>query len=89
VGKKKFVRAPPPGRGGGGGGGGGGRGQICFYLNFYYFFLGAHEKIWNPTTTPSMRISKKNLKKPKNRPPGGQGVGIRILFFFQNFYYFF
>jgi hypothetical protein len=36
-----------------------------------------------------MRISQKNLKKPKNRTPGGQGVGIRILFFFQNFYYFF
>ena len=27
-----------------------------------------------------------NLKKTKNRPPGGQGVGVRILFFYQNFY---
>ena len=28
-------------------------------------------------------------KKPKNRPRGGQGVGVRILFFSHNFYYFF
>ena len=27
-----------------------------------------------------------NLKKTKNRPPGGQGVVVRILFFYQNFY---
>ena len=32
---------------------------------------------------------KKSLKKPKNRPRGGQGVGVRILFFSHNFYYFF
>ena len=36
---------------------GGGRGQIFFYPNFYYFFLGAHAKFQNPTTTPSGRIS--------------------------------
>ena len=35
------------------------------------------------------KIFKKNLKKPKNRPQGGQGVGVRILFFSQNFYYLF
>ena len=36
----------------------------------------------NPSEVKSEVIhvcgSNKNLKKPKNRPPGGQGVGIRI-----------
>jgi hypothetical protein len=36
-----------------------------------------------------MKISKKKLKKPKNRPPGGQWVGIRILFFSPDFLLFF
>ena len=35
---------------------------------------------------PPSKIFKKYLKKPKNCPPGGQGVGVRILFFYQNFY---
>ena len=33
----------------------GGRGQNFFYPNLYYFFLGAHAKFGNPTTTLSGR----------------------------------
>ena len=45
---------------------GGGRGQkkfypIFFYPNFYYFFLGAHAKFGNPTTTLSGRSDSKNV----------------------------
>jgi hypothetical protein len=30
---------------------------LFFSQNFYYFFLGAHAKIWNPTTTPSVILN--------------------------------
>ena len=33
----------------------------------------------------TFKIFKKKLKKTKNRPPGGQGVGVRINFFYPNF----
>jgi hypothetical protein len=34
-------------------------------------------------------FQKKTQKRPKNRPQGARGWGGRILFFSQNFYYFF
>ena len=43
----------------------------------------------NPSKVKSEVIhfcgSNKNLKKPKNRPPGGQGVGVRIFFLLPEF----
>jgi hypothetical protein len=40
-----------------------------FSQNFYHFFLGAHAKMLNPTTTPSVVLNnggKKNNKKKIN-----------------------
>jgi hypothetical protein len=45
-------------------------------------------KFQNSNRPPS-KIFKKKPKKTLKPPPGGQGVGVRILFFSQNFYYFF
>jgi hypothetical protein len=39
---------------------------LFFSQNFYYFFLGAHAKIQNPTTIPSGRLSNE-LEREKER----------------------
>ena len=61
---KKPKKSPPRGPGGG-------RGQKCFYPNFYYFFLGAHAKFGNPTTTLSgrtvMAVERRGEKREKKR----------------------
>jgi hypothetical protein len=56
---KKPKKSPPRGPG---------RGQIFFYPNFF-FFLGAHAKFGNPTTTLSGRtvMAEKEEKRKRKR----------------------
>jgi hypothetical protein len=62
--KKNLKNLPP-------GGQGGGAGSKKIYPNFYYFFLGAHAKFGNPTTTLSgrtvMAVEKKKKRKRRDR----------------------
>ena len=44
-----------------------GRGQIFFLPKFLLFFLGAHAKIWNPTTTPSVVLNTGGKKISRQR----------------------
>ena len=78
--KQKNLKTAPRGPGGGL--------RIFFGVNISFFVR--INPLWSFRTLTDLllKFSKKNLKKPKNRPPGGQGVGVRILFFFQNFYCF-
>ena len=71
-GRGEFIRSEKfntPKKGGEGGGGP----NFIFPQNLYYFFLGAHAKIWNPTITPSVVLNSggnnKNNKKEKKKIP--------------------
>jgi hypothetical protein len=46
---------------------GGGDRILFFFQNFYYFFSGAHAKIGNPTTTPSVDLKSGGPKKRRTR----------------------
>ena len=64
--------------------------QIFWGVNISFFCENKPPvKFQNSNWPTSKKIFKKNLNQPWNRPPGGQGVGVRILFFSQNFYYLF
>ena len=78
----KKLKMPPRGPGGGG---------FRIFWGANISFVVRKKNLWSFRTLTDLllKFSKKSLKKPKNRPPGGQGVGVRILFFPQNFYYFF
>ena len=58
---------------------------IRFIMSIKSFCNKAPVKFQNSYWPPS-KIFKKKLKKTKNCPPGGQGVGVRIIFLYQNFY---
>ena len=49
-----------------------------FYPNFYYFFLGAHAKIWNNTTTPSVVLVTAVPRKEKKVEKCMQNNGLRL-----------
>ena len=69
----------------------GARGVFKFFGGLISPFFVRINPLWSFRTLTDLllKFPKKSLKKPKNRPPGGQGVGVRILSFSQNFYYFF